>query len=38
MLAWLLNPNEKHRLGDSFLEVIIQIVAQNDDDDQYTRL
>lgn len=38
MLAWLLNPNENHGLGDAFLKAIVQIVVQNDDNGQYNIL
>lgn len=38
MLAWLLNPNENHGLGDAFLKAIVQIVVQNDDNGRYNVL
>lgn len=38
VLAWLLNPNENHGLGDAFLKAIIQIVVQNDDNGRYNVL
>lgn len=27
-LAWLLNPNESHKLGDAFLKELLQIVLK----------
>lgn len=38
VLAWLLNPNENHGLGDAFLKAIVQIVVQNDDNGRYNVL
>lgn len=38
MLAWLLNPNENHGMGDAFLKAIVQIVVQNDDTGRYNIL
>ena len=33
-LAWLLNPNENHGLGDSFLKEIIRIAILNQTEDE----
>lgn len=35
MLGWLLNPNENHGLGDSFLRGILQTLIENDVDEKY---
>lgn len=35
MLAWLLNPNENHGLGDAFLKGILQRLVENDSDGRY---
>ena len=35
VLAWLLNPNENHGLGDSFLRAVVQEMAVNDENGKY---
>lgn len=35
MLGWLLNPNENHGLGDTFLRGILQRLVENDSDGRY---
>lgn len=35
MLAWLLNPNENHGLGDAFLKGILQRLVENSTDGRY---
>lgn len=35
MLAWLMDPNENHGLGDSFLKGILQRIMENDLDGKY---
>ncbi|WP_312060802.1 PDDEXK-like family protein [Anaerotignum sp.] len=35
MLSWLLNPNENHGLGDSFIKGIIQRLVEKDSDGRY---
>lgn len=38
MLAWLLNPNENHGLGDSILRGIIQLATTGTDDEVFENL
>ena len=35
VLAWLLNPNENHGLGDSFLRAVVQEMTVNDENEKY---
>ena len=35
MLAWLLDPNENHGLGEAFLKGILQKLVENDEEGKY---